>query len=396
MKLNVLALDIEGGHGGSSRSLYFAIQHLDLKQVNIEVWCKRDSQIKKAYADLGVKCIIEPTMPKVTAQPSFSINLYLHLRFIYDFLKASKFRKKLVEAVNSRFHVVHFNHESLAWLGIWLKGKTNTSLVYHNRTKLVDSIFSRAQIRFMDRAAQRLVFITENERDNVYKLGAKTIGDVIYNPINKLNQLPKKHEFLNSDSRFKVCCISNYSWYRGVDRLVEIAQVLKNQGRNDILFVVAGDMALSASLPGDLGSIGQNHGNLSDYAELKGVFDMFLFLGHVSDTECVLFACDVLAKPTRESNPWGRDIIESMAMEKPVISIGTYDGFVKNNVTGYLLPKYNVMEFAQKISDLIRSPDKCQQMGLKARQIVETKCNGSKSARELTEVWIKVSGVRPI
>jgi glycosyltransferase involved in cell wall biosynthesis len=246
----------------------------------------------------------------------------------------------------------------------------------------------------MDRVAQRLVFITENERDNVRKLGAKTIGDVIYNPINKLNQLPKKHKFLSSDSRFKVCCLSNYKWVRGIDRLIEIAEVLKIQENNDVLFVVAGDISISEKLPGDLGLIGRRNGDLSDYAELKGVSDMFLFLGYVDDPECVLFACDVLAKPTRESNPWGRDIIESMAMEKPVISIGAYDGFVKNNVTGYLLPIYNVMEFAQRISDLIRSPDKCRQMGLKARQIVETKCNGSKSDRELTEVWIKASRFR--
>ena len=215
MKLNVLALDIEGGHGGSSRSLYFAIQHLDPDQLNIEIWCKRAGAIKDAYSKLGVTCIIEPTMPKVTAfQPRFFRNLYFHLRFIYDFLKARKFRTRLVKAVNTRFDVVHFNHESLAWLGAWLRPRTDTGLVFHNRTRLSDSVFARTQIHLMDRAADRLVFITENEKDNVRKLGAKTSGEVIFNPVTTVNRISNDYEFLRCDSRFKVCSLSNYGWKR--------------------------------------------------------------------------------------------------------------------------------------------------------------------------------------
>ena len=391
MKLNVLALDIEGGHGGSSRSLYSTIQHLDQEEVNIEVWCRRESILKDAYAELGVRCIIEPTMPKITAQHKFSHNIKLLLLFLYDFLKARDFRTRLVKALNSHFDVIHFNHESLAWLGAWLSNRTDVALVFHNRTILKDSLFARAQIRAMDSAADRLVFITENEKDNVRKLGATTVGEVIFNTITSFKQLPEKHELLSNDSRFKICSLSNYSWLRGIDRLVEIAEVLQSQERNDILFVVAGDIALSARLPGDLGLIGKKHGNLSDYTKLKGVSDMFLFLGHVSYPERILSACDILAKPTRESNPWGRDILESLAMGKPVISIGTYDGFVKNNVTGYLLSEYDAEDFAHKITDLVNSPEKVQQMGLRAQQMMETKCNGPKSAEELTELWIKAS-----
>ncbi len=396
MKVNVLALDIEGGHGGSSRSLYTTVQHLDREQVNIEVWCKRAGKIKEDYANLGVKCFIEPTMPKVTALSRFSRNLYTFIRFIYDFLRAREFRTKLVEAVNTRFDVVHFNHESLAGLGAWLRSRTDAGLVFHNRTMLWSSVFARTQIRMMNSAADQLVFITENERDNVRKLGANTAGKVIYNPVEILEQLPEAHKSLNGDSRFKVCCLSNYSWIRGVDRMVEVAHELMTQGRNDVLFVVAGNIDLTANLPGKLGIIGRKSGDLSDYARLEGVSDMFLFLGHVSNPERVLAGCDLLVKPTREANPWGRDILEAMAMGIPVISFGTYDVFVKNNETGYLFTDYDAGEVARKISDLALSPKKVRQMGQKAKQIVEDQCNASQKAKDLTKVWLEVSRKRGV
>ena len=71
MTINVLALDIEGGHGGSSRSLFNLVQFLDPELVKIEVWCKRNSTFKEAYRKLGVKCCIESEITKVSALPQF-------------------------------------------------------------------------------------------------------------------------------------------------------------------------------------------------------------------------------------------------------------------------------------------------------------------------------------
>ena len=110
---------------------------------------------------------------------------------------------------------------------------------------------------------------------------------------------------------------------------------------------------------------------------------MFLFLGHVNDPESVLFACDSLAKPTRESNPWGRDILEAMAMGKPVISIGTYDSFVKDGRTGFLLKHYDSEKFADRITELACSPDRVMQMAKYAQKIVSEKCNGHECTNDI-------------
>ena len=79
MTLKVLALDIEGGHGGSSKSLYTLILHLDPNEVDVEVWCKRKGSIQERYMDIGVCCHVKPDMPKVSALPRFSRNIYGHM-----------------------------------------------------------------------------------------------------------------------------------------------------------------------------------------------------------------------------------------------------------------------------------------------------------------------------
>ena len=46
--------------------------------------------------------------------------------------------------------------------------------------------------------------------------------------------------------------------------MVEVAHELMTQGRNDVLFVVAGNIDLTANLPGKLGIIGRKRGDLSE------------------------------------------------------------------------------------------------------------------------------------
>ena len=388
MAINVLALDIEGGHGGSSKSLYTAIFGLDKDKVNVEVWCKRGSDLQAKYAELGVTCKIKPNMPKVSALPQLSRNLYSHLRFLIDFYLASEFRADLVRQINSRFDVVHFNHESLAWLGGWLRPKVTAKLVFHNRTMLRPSIFSRLQVRVMDSAADHLIFITENEQENVSKLGAASPSSVIFNPVFVYDHLDDCFEEENVEKNcFKVCCLSNFSWSRGLDRIVEVAQILKKDSQKHITFIVIGDIKLSRKLPGQLGEVARNGGDFMEYASVSGVADMFDFVGHIPNPKSLLSNCDVLVKPSRESNPWGRDILEAMALGKPTISIGTYSRFIKNRKTGVLLSQYQPRELADVIVWLSKNPAIAREMGRRAKKLVRETCSVSMAAEKLTKVW---------
>jgi glycosyltransferase involved in cell wall biosynthesis len=385
--LRVLCLDIEGGFGGSSRSLYESLRHMEPGAVAAEVWCRRDGPVRARYEALGIPCRVAAEMPRMNSLPRASRNLFGYARAVREILRLKDFRAALL-AATARADLVHFNHEGLFLLAAWLRKRHAKAQTMHVRTMIPRNTFGRWQCRRMDAANDRLVFITENERQNLEgMLGRGAEGGVIYNVAEPPNGAVPAHPAIPADSRLKVAVLANYAWHRGVDRMVEVAEVLAARGRRDILFVVAGDMKLAGRLPGALGQIARAGGTLADPAAARGVGAMFLFLGHVAEPESVLAACDVLAKPTREDNPWGRDILEGLAAGKPVISIGRYDRFIESGVTGFLLAEYDAEALADTVLRLDTDRALGRRLGAEARARVASLCNGPGRARELVALW---------
>lgn len=387
-KLRVLCLDIEGGYGGSSRSLYESIAHIDRDQLAVSVWCKRAGPIQEKYSVLDVPVTVEAQMPKVSSLPRLSRNLVVYARFLFDWLGAGAFRRKLLAAAQT-VDVVHFNHESLFWLARWLKPRTSAKLSMHIRTNLYGTAFCRFQDRTIAQTLDRLVFITENEQATLARLSGDPVdgvdGVVIYNIVEIADAGP--HEAVPEDGRFKVACLSNFAWVRGVDRCAKIAQALKDQGRADILFVIAGNMRMPRSMTGALGKAARDGRGFDDYVNKCGLGDMFCFLGHVDDPERVLASCDALIKPTREANPWGRDILEGLAAGKPVISLGTYDKFVEDGVTGVLSKRFDADDMASRITALADDTEMAKRMGEAGRARIAELCDGKARANDLLAVW---------
>jgi glycosyltransferase involved in cell wall biosynthesis len=384
----VLCLDIEGGYGGSSRSLFQSLAHLPGDAIQPEVWCRRAGPIQAAYAGANIPCVVTPAMPHVSALPRLSRNLYAFTRARLRFAAAKSFRAELRAAANERFDVVHFNHEALFLLARWLRPRTQLPFTMHIRTNLVPSSFARWQARLIARNIDHAVFITENEQRTWRSLGLHPRGEsVIYNIAGRSAEAISPHPDIPDDGRFKIASLSNFAWIRGVDRFVDIAAALAARGRRDVLFVMAGDMSLRGALPGELGALARRGGTLADYAAARGVGDMFLFLGHVSEPERVLAGCDALARLSREDNPWGRDVIEALGAGRPVIATGRYDRFVEMDRTGILLPTFSAEALAENILRLADDRGLAAEFGTAAQARIATLCDGPARAAELAAFW---------
>lgn len=388
--LRVLCLDIEGGHGGSSRSLYFSLKHMDRSLVTPTVWCRRDGPIVQRYKEIGIPVSVHPGLPKASALPLLSRNLVQLAGHAIDFGRARETLRQLAEAAIEH-DVVHFNHEGFAVLGRWLKSRTHTPITFHIRTNVVPSLVARQQMRLISRAVSAVVFITSNEERTFRALGGTSPGRVIFNVVEPVSSA-SPHSGIPRDGRLVVSSLSNAAWIRGTDRLLDIAEELRHQGSRDVILAVAGDMRLNGSWPGDLGAIARRRGTLIDAAKERGLQDLLIFLGHTSEPERILAATDLLVKPTRESNPWGRDIIEALSAGVPVLSVGQDQTFVESGKTGWLQPEFDAAELATRLMALAADRDEIARMGEAARQRVALLCNGPGRARELYEVWTSVSG----
>jgi len=394
--IRVLFLDIEGGHGGSSRSLYQSLRNIDRDQIAPEVIVRRGGPIEKMYADLEIPVVVMANLPKANTLQNWRTNVRLYAGAAGSIWNARRDINALAKEIDSRFDVVHFNHEGYWLLAASLRRRTKRPFVGHIRTMGYPFWLTGFQARTIGRTMDQLVFITENERDRFQKAGVRTPGSVIYN-IAEPQDENNRHPEIPDDGKFTIACLSNFSWERGVDRLVAIAESLAKQGRDDVRFVVAGTMTLPGNLPGALGTIARRGGSLDDLAQERGVSHMFLFLGHVPDPERVLAASHMLIKPTRESNPWGRDIIEALADAKPVATFGTYDIFVEDGKTGILMANFDADALAERLIELADDRDACSAMGHAGRARVATLCNGPDRARDLAAAWTSAveSAARP-
>jgi len=387
--LRILCIDIEGGYGGSSRSLYYSVKNIleNNKDVYIEVWSKKSGPIQDLYSNIGVVNRVFSSIPKITPVSLFSRNIYLYIIFSINWIRSYRFRSQTINEINSNFDLLHCNHESLFLFARWLKNRVNVPITTHIRTIRPVNMFSNWQKKIIGATMSKIVFITENEMKPYELFIGKNKSIVIHNIAEEFNSNIKGHELIPEDTKLKIACISNYSWNRGTDRLIEIAKELKTRNNKNILFVVAGSMNLTKSMPGVLGKLAHEGKNLRDYAVDNDVADYFIFLGHVSEPERVIKSCDALIKLTRWDATWGRDIIESLINKVPVYTIGEYDKFVKNNITGILLKKYNL----KLLTDIIETHESqryiLRDLGYNAKKLATNLCDGRGNGFKLLSVW---------
>lgn len=375
----ILFIDIEGGWGGSSRSLYYIVKNLDSKLFTPFVVYGKEGPIRRRYSDIGVPAYLFSPLPRIQAlEKNNHKSLALFALTLVYMPKFLLFIGRLIK--KNKIEIVHLNHESLFFIGICLKLFFKCKRIYHVRTMLPKNIFGRIQIYLAKKTADYLIFISENERklwSEVYP-GVKTAPQsVIYN-IFEYEDTGRRQAILEGHKgKFKVACLSTISKRRGSDRLVDVALELKRMALNDVLFAVCGN-----------GEPSYVEGLKSDIRN-KGLSDFFLFLGH-QEPEAVLSECDCLIKLPRTYNPWGRNIIEAMMCGRPIISLGTYEKFVENGKNGYLLPEFNASEVAEKIAYLSANPEIAHRMGEAGRNKAEAFFDAEKNIAELERVYKKI------
>lgn len=338
-KTNILFLDIEGGHGGSSKSLFLLIKNINRNLYSPHVFCKKSGFLDN-YTSLKIPCLIYNKLPVFTSLQKMSRNIfYLFIFYFYFWPRSLKLRNEILKYIDENdIKIIHSNLISFFILIIWIKKKRpKLKFTLHLRTMPYKNLFSKIQAKISSYLFDDFIFITENEKHYFENLiNQKIKGRVIYNSV-ELNKNTKKLKLSNNKDELKVLSLSNYSYFRGTDRIIEIAKEINRRQIKNITFYIAGDTVSKSLFSG-------SKKNLYALATKEDVHNIVKFLGYRNDACNIINSIDVLIKPTRENNPWGRDILEALASGKPIISIGKYKRFVKTNYTGLLLKNYDINE----------------------------------------------------
>jgi glycosyltransferase involved in cell wall biosynthesis len=98
------------------------------------------------------------------------------------------------------------------------------------------------------------------------------------------------------------------------------------------------------------------------------------FLGERADIPEILRALDLVLVPSWEE-PFGRSVIEAMAMETPVIAtdVGGPAEIVTDGADGLLLAPRQPERWAEVAAGFLRAPGRREPMGTAARRTVEAR-----------------------
>jgi glycosyltransferase involved in cell wall biosynthesis len=129
-------------------------------------------------------------------------------------------------------------------------------------------------------------------------------------------------------------------------------------------------------------------GELQNLCKCLNIRDKFIFTGYRCDIPLIMAAIDVLVLPSC-NEPFGRVVLEAMAMEKPVIATNTGGPpeIIEDAVTGILVPPEDPEKLAEAIIHLLKNADLRMKMGNAGRERIEECFDIGKILAEVEAVY---------
>ncbi len=346
----VVYIDPGTGRGGASRSLYYLVAALDQSRWRPVIILLKANPLIDWYEKLGVACECLTDIPRFSLGERKNWVAFAH--FLWRMRGFNSLRKSVIRAFDGDHGILHVNHENLALTGWLLALHFKIPWNCHIRTTPAPTWSARLVYRFIAQQCSRPIFISqgvENHFRNLAGSKAKENGQIILNPF----KLSTTHEPLTSALdpkrlQFRVLTLSNITPDKGIDRQLEVAEVLRKRNETGIIFLICGQPQYRSINPFKI-----------DYFKFvlaktkeKDLSKFVEFTGHIFPPERALAASDVLIKLGRGNTPWGRDLIEAMAAGLPIITLGNDQRFVANGVNGFIDPVYDPEKIADHIIEL--------------------------------------------
>ncbi len=179
--------------------------------------------------------------------------------------------------------------------------------------------------------------------------------------------------------------VAQISPWKGQETAIEALRLLREQGVDADLLLVGEALFVAASTRFDNERF---LARLRALASEAGLEDRVHWLGEREDVPELVRALDVLLLPSWEE-PFGRAVIEAMAMEVPVVatSVGGPAEIVEDGREGYLAPPRDARAWATAIRRVIDGPEGGAAMGRAGRARVEREFTFVQQAAAMLRVY---------
>ncbi|MBW7843826.1 MAG: glycosyltransferase family 4 protein, partial [Ignavibacterium sp.] len=81
------------------------------------------------------------------------------------------------------------------------------------------------------------------------------------------------------------------------------------------------------------------------------------------------------------------DIIEAMALKKPIVATGTSEFFIENEKTGYLVSPRDPEQMLAKIIELVNEPEKRKEFGEAGYRKIRQMCDLDEYGKKIFNIY---------
>ena len=375
ISIRSLHIDIEGGHGGSSRSLYELVSRLDRRVLEPHIVLRQSGPALRWYEELDIATTVVPEIASFVPRSRASLrNLIATAPRFRRILSAADSIGNLIG--DQRIGLLHYNYEGLFVLARILRRRFRLPAIAHSRAMIGSNVLGRILAAQLSKSIDKLFCISPNEMSQ-WQLLSKIDAvqpEIMWNIARKANtraSFPPIPE---------VVYFGSLDYTKGTDRLVDVAEQLEAIGAPPIKIVIYG--------------AARNH---SSYLELLqrriselGLPDRIALGGYCQDPMAKMASALALIRPSRDDDPWGRDVIEAAAAGLPTIATGTYDGVIKPDVSGWLIAPFDARRIALHLKQLVDDISLHNKMSHAARAIADEVFSGRRQADQFTKAALSL------
>lgn len=379
-RIRILYCDsnIDGTVGGAYYSLFYLVEGLDKTIYEPVVVFYRDNPLIPKYEELGIKVeIMTPPSPvhlnlfanspiklltKSTRILQSGINFY---RFFI--VQAVKFASYLYR---HNIKLVHLNNSVLRSHNWMLAARlVGARCVSHERG--INTHFPNFARKFIKKL-DGVICISGAVRDNMEKQGFSSNNlYTVYNGLDPARvQVVSTPEDIRSKYNIKndvpvIGIVGNIKEWKGQEVVIRAtAEIVKSTP--SLCCLVVGDTAI-----GDKPYLDK----LTKLVKSLGVEKNIIFTGYQANVPDFMNAMDIVIHASTLGEPFGRVLLEAMALSKPLIGArgGAVPEIIDEPTTGLMFEPGNSHDLAEAVARLLTDRPMANTMGCKGKERLNTK-----------------------
>lgn len=390
----------DGTVGGSHTCLLELVEHLDREKFEPFVWFYQDNDLVRSFSRVATTFVEPPPTPiQLSAThrlPKAAVSAVRYLRKALNALRLIVL-PTIEHAMVLRRHridLVHLNNRvqnGVDWL--YAAKLVGARCITHQRGGGPPTRLRRA--RYFD----KVLCVSNQIRDDLLRTdpalhqSTLTIYDGIdvdefVAAIDEGTPATLRRELGLPAEAFLIGMVGNIKEWKGQLVVAQAFALVRAKAPHAHLIFVG----TCSTLPEDQAYLRQLQRFISD-AGLGGSISL---LGFRKDVPSVMNAMDVVVHASISPEPYGRVILEAMALSKPVIASdhGGPREIIENGVSGFLTAPSDRDDLARCLLELIGSPDLRRTIGRQALQRIITKFTTTQAVLEFEQVYSVVLDTR--